>query len=94
MRHTRLGIQARNDTDLDGLASAVRVTRVDPDGPGDRASLQVDDLVLAINGVPISRVSEVAYLTQIAGVGADRLAGIPRPIAKRFSSREPVAAGR
>src|SRR5690606_33893215 len=39
MRHTRLGIQAKNDTELDGLASAVRVTRVDPDGPGERASL-------------------------------------------------------
>jgi S1-C subfamily serine protease len=71
MRHTRLGILARNDTELDGRASAVRVTRVDPDGPGDRASLLVDDLVLAIDGVPISRVSDVAYLTQLAGVGAE-----------------------
>jgi S1-C subfamily serine protease len=70
MRHTRLGIDARNDTDIEGRGTAVRVTRVDPDGPGDRASLQVDDVVLAIDGVPISRVSDVAYLTQLAGVGS------------------------
>lgn len=78
MRHTRLGIQARNETELEGLASAVRVTRVDPDGPGERASLQVDDLVLAINGVQISRVSDVAYLTQLAGVGAEVVLTIAR----------------
>jgi len=78
MRHTRLGIQARNDMELEGLASAVRVTRVDPDGPGERASLQVDDLVLAINGVKISRVSDVAYLTQLAGVGAEVVLTIAR----------------
>jgi S1-C subfamily serine protease len=71
MRHTRLGIQARNDNELDGLPSAVRVTHVDPDGPGERAKLEVDDLILRIDGQAISRVSEVAYLTQLAGVGAE-----------------------
>lgn len=71
MRHTRLGIQARNDTEITGLPSAVRVTRVDDDGPGDRAGLEVDDLILEIEGKSISRVSEVAYLTQLAGVGAE-----------------------
>lgn len=71
MRHTRLGIQARNDNELDGLPSAVRVTHVDPDGPGKRAKLEVDDLILRIDGQAISRVSEVAYLTQLAGVGAE-----------------------
>jgi S1-C subfamily serine protease len=71
MRHTRLGIQARNDSDVDGMPSAVRVTHIDADGPGERARLQVDDLILRIDGQPISRVSEVAYLTQLAGVGAE-----------------------
>jgi S1-C subfamily serine protease len=71
MRHTRLGIQARNDNEIDGLPSAVRVTHVDPDGPGERAKLEVDDLILRIDGQAISRVSEVAYLTQLAGVGAE-----------------------
>ncbi|MFO7567540.1 MAG: trypsin-like peptidase domain-containing protein [Enhygromyxa sp.] len=71
MRHTRLGILARDDTEVEGRPSVVRVTRVDPDGPGDRAQLQVDDVVLEIDGEPVSRVSDVAYLTQLAGVGAE-----------------------
>ncbi len=69
MRHTRLGIRAENAPDVPGFASVVRVTRVDPDGPGEKATLQVDDLILSIEGKPITRVSEVAYLTQLAGVG-------------------------
>jgi S1-C subfamily serine protease len=80
MRHTRLGIQARNDNEVDGLPSAVRVTRVDPDGPGDRASLAVDDVILSINGQPITRVSEVAYLSQLAGVGAEVTLTIRRAV--------------
>lgn len=71
MRHTRLGILARDDTEVEGRATVVRITRVDPDGPGERAQLQVDDVVLEIDGMPVSRVSDVAYLTQLAGVGAD-----------------------
>ena len=35
-------------------------------GPG----LEIDDLILKIDGRSITRVSEVAYLTQLAGVGA------------------------
>lgn len=69
MRHARLGIRAENALDESGFASVVRITRVDPDGPGDKAELEVDDLVIAIAGKPISRVSEVAYLMQLAGVG-------------------------
>lgn len=69
MRHTRLGIRAENALDVPGFASVVRVTRVDPDGPGEKATLEVDDLIVAIEGKPISRVSDVAYLTQLAGVG-------------------------
>ncbi|PRQ03511.1 putative serine protease HhoB precursor [Enhygromyxa salina] len=83
MRHTRLGIQARNDNEFDGLPSAVRVTRVDPDGPGDRASLAVDDVILKIDGKAISRVSEVAYLTQLAGVGAEVTLTIRRGATQR-----------
>jgi S1-C subfamily serine protease len=71
MRHTRLGILARDDTEVEGRATAVRVTRVDPDGPGDRAELQVDDLVLEIDDTHVGRVSDVAYLTQLAGVGSE-----------------------
>ncbi len=69
VRHTRLGIRAENALDERGFASVVRVTHVDPDGPGERATLAVDDLILAIEGKSIARVSDVAYLTQLAGVG-------------------------
>jgi S1-C subfamily serine protease len=69
MRHTRLGIRAENAHDEPGYSSVVRVTRVDPDGPGERARLEVGDLIIAIEDQPISRVSDVAYLTQLAGVG-------------------------
>ena len=71
MRHTRLGINVEDDSDIPGFATVVRVTRVDPDGPGDRASLEIDDLIVAYDGATISRASELAYLTQLAGVGAE-----------------------
>jgi S1-C subfamily serine protease len=83
MRHTRLGIRAENALDVSGFASVVRVTRVDPDGPGERATLEVDDLILAIEGKPISRVSDVAYLTQLAGVGASVDLTIARGLERR-----------
>jgi S1-C subfamily serine protease len=71
LRHTRIGVAARDDYEVEGLPSAVRVTRVERDGPGADAGLEVDDLILKIDGRTIARVSEVAYLTQLAGVGAD-----------------------
>ncbi|GEM_PF-1152718 len=70
MRHARLGIGAENDTHIAGFASVVRITRIDPDSPADRAALEIDDLIVAIDGEPITQVSEVAYLSQLAGVGA------------------------
>ena len=71
MRHVRLGIDAKHDNDAGDLPSVVRVTRVDRDGPCDKASIEVDDLILGVNGRPISRVSQLAYQTQLAGVGAE-----------------------
>lgn len=72
MRHPRLGIRADNvgpDT-FPGRASAVRVTKVDPGGPAAVAGVVPGDIVLAIDDRPVVRVSEVAYLTQLRGVGA------------------------
>jgi len=72
VRHTRLGIAAEDAHGvLPGRGSVVRITKVDTPGPGADARLGVGDLVLAIDDVPIQRVSEVAYLTQLRGVGAD-----------------------
>jgi len=79
VRHTRLGIAAEDAHDvLVGRGSVVRITKVDAPGPGADAGLAVDDLLLAIDGKPISRVSEVAYLTQLRGVGANVLFTIKR----------------
>lgn len=71
MRHVRLGIDAKNDSDAGDLPSVVRVTSIDRDGPCDKASIEVDDLILGVNGRPITRVSQLAYQTQLAGVGAE-----------------------
>lgn len=74
VRHTRLGIKAENASgmELPGNRSvAVRVTQVDPAGPAGQAQLQPGDYILAIDGVPVRRVSDVAYLTQLRGVGAE-----------------------
>lgn len=73
MRHTRLGIKADQvGPELyAGRLSAVRVTAIDADGPGARAGLEVGDIVLEVDGQPVSRVSEVAYLALLRGVGAE-----------------------
>lgn len=72
IRHTRLGIKAENvGPDIfPGRLSAVRVTAVEPLSPGAKAGLEVDDVILTIDETPILRVSEVAYITQLRGVGA------------------------
>jgi S1-C subfamily serine protease len=71
VRHARLGIKAE-DAETDGLPgrSAVRITAIDEAGPAAHAGMQVGDLLLAIDERPVLRVSDVAYLTQLRGVGA------------------------
>ena len=55
----------------DGTArSAVRITEIDEAGPAAHAGMQVGDALLAIDEQPVVRVSDVAYLTQLRGVGA------------------------
>ncbi len=72
VRHARLGIKADNATEgeLPGRGSVVRITEVDEAGPAAKAELAVGDFILAINDQPVSRVSDVAYLTQLYGVGS------------------------
>lgn len=72
VRLARLGIKAENEANpqVTGRASAVRVTEVEDGSPGARAGLQPGDLLLSIDGTDVTRVSEVAYLTQLQGVGA------------------------
>jgi S1-C subfamily serine protease len=72
VRHTRLGLLARNSEAglVAGRGSVVEVTAVDDAGPAARAGVRKGDVVLAIDGVPVRRVSDVAYRAQLRGVGA------------------------
>ncbi len=72
MRHARLGIRGETagPEAFAGRASVVRITQVDSAGPGTKAGLREGDVILAIDEQPVTRVGEVAYLTQLAGVGA------------------------
>lgn len=69
-RRVKMGVMAEDDETHPGLLSTVRVTRVEPAGPGAKAGLAVGDYVLAVGGQRVSRVSEVAYITQLLGVDA------------------------
>jgi len=72
VRRTRLGIDAENvrEGELPGHGAIVRVTKVDANGAAARAGIAVGDLIEAIDGEPVLRVSDLAYATQLRGVGA------------------------
>jgi S1-C subfamily serine protease len=67
-RRVRLGINAADDDEFPGRMATVKVTRVEAAGPGAKAGLQAGDYILAVAGLRVNRVSEVAYLTQLIGV--------------------------
>jgi S1-C subfamily serine protease len=71
VRRARLGISAENvvEHELPGDGEIVRVTKVDADGPAARAGIAIGDIILAIDGAPVRRVSDVAYITQLRGAG-------------------------
>jgi S1-C subfamily serine protease len=71
VRRARLGISAENviEHELPGDGEIVRVTKVDADGPAARAGIAVGDIIVAIDGAPVLRVSDVAYITQLRGAG-------------------------
>ncbi len=72
VRHARLGMKAENAEAgvIPGRGGVVRITGVDESGPAGRAGLAVGDVILAIDGTPVRRVSDVAYRTLLRGVGA------------------------
>ncbi|HEY0132630.1 MAG TPA: trypsin-like peptidase domain-containing protein, partial [Nannocystis sp.] len=64
-RHARLGVDV---SELDE-GPGVRVMTVVADGPGDRGGLRPGDLLLTANDAPLLRVSDLAYLGRVSGVG-------------------------
>jgi S1-C subfamily serine protease len=72
VRMARLGINADNISaaEMPGRGFVVRVTRVDEGGPGFKAGLKVGDYILRVGTTDVVRVSQVAYLAQLAGVGS------------------------
>jgi S1-C subfamily serine protease len=71
VRHARLGMTADNavEGELPGRGSVVLVKQVEPSGPAAEGGLLPGDFILKVGGRPVSRVSDVAYLVQLAGVG-------------------------
>jgi len=63
-RHARLGVDVGEVDER----PAVRVLRVSAGGPAARGGLLPGDLILAVAGVPVSRVSELAYHSRLSGV--------------------------
>jgi S1-C subfamily serine protease len=59
-----------------------RVTFVDPDGPAGRAGLERDDIIMAINGIPITD-REAGRLFGGAAIGSDLQVTVLRGASKR-----------
>jgi S1-C subfamily serine protease len=72
VRHTRLGMTVDDavDGELPGRGSVVLVKQVELGGPAAEGGLMPGDFILKVDGQPVSRVSDVAYLAQLAGVGS------------------------
>jgi len=72
VRHARLGMTVDDATngELPGRGSVVLVKQVEPGGPAAEGGLLPGDFILTVNGKPVSRVSDVAYLAELAGVGS------------------------
>ena len=72
-RHSYLGIAVENIRPEHSPLhrAAIRVTKVSADGPGERAQLQVGDLILSLDQRTIRRVSDLAYYSQLRGIGSE-----------------------
>lgn len=71
VRHTRLGMTVDDAVEGErlGRGSVVLVKQVELGGPAAEGGLAPGDFILKVDGQPVSRVSDVAYLVQLAGVG-------------------------
>jgi serine protease Do len=66
------GLQPQDSARLGTPATAgAIVLRVIPGGPGDRAGLKVDDVIVAIDGTPVSGPEQLRWRASLAGVGSN-----------------------
>jgi S1-C subfamily serine protease len=72
VRHARLGMTVDDavNGELPGRGAVVLVKQVEPGGPAAEGGLLPGDFILKVDAQPVSRVSDVAYLVQLAGVGS------------------------
>ena len=61
-----------------GVDAGVLVTEVFDGGPAERANLKVGDVIVSFNGAEVHGVSELAWLTNSAGVGNQVALGVLR----------------
>lgn len=70
IRKTHLGFSANNVPNPgDGPGTVVQITKVEAGTPGARAKLEQGDIIVSMGGTRVSRVSDLAYLAQLSGVG-------------------------
>jgi len=75
VRRSAIGIEILDLTPEDatrlGLAdtAGALVKRVLPGGPGDRAGLRVDDVIVAFNGEPVEAPQRLRWRASLAGIG-------------------------
>ncbi len=75
VRRSAIGIEILDLTPEDatrlGLADpdGALVKGVLPGGPGDRAGLRVDDVIVAFNGVPVEAPQQLRWRASLAGIG-------------------------
>jgi S1-C subfamily serine protease len=62
-----------------GRVAAVRVTEVVPDGPADEAGVEVDDVIIAIDGIAPDADNDVAQLIRGHDPGDEIILTVVRP---------------
>ena len=93
-RHPHLGLRAENagPRTFPGRMAVVRVTGIDPGSSAQRAGLEEGELILSANNKILHRVSELAWLAQLEGVGSSLQLEVGRADGSRRQVTLPLIA--